>query len=572
MPKAKKNKKVKLSPEAKKQKSEQRRFRQNINTVFKNLGFNQIATRDQQFDVNGQRGDIDALFYYENIIVLSEDTCSESSSREHVNKTGLFFAHLDNHKIDFVNYLEKSYPSVKKDILSKYDLSELHIKYIYCSKAVVEKHHLEHHDILTYVSNTSLKYFLSLSRTIHKSGRFELMKFLGISLEDIGNRASGQNNTEYPAFVLPETPSGFPHGYKVVSFYVDPASLIERAYVLRKDSWSDSDSLYQRILIKNKIKNMREYLAVSKKVYINNIIVSLPDNTSFKDLSRNPVELNKIQKTGQYYLILPSNFNCVGIIDGQHRVFSYYEGSDQHEQEISKRRIKQQLIVTGVVFPHQATLADRAKFEAKLFLEINDKQSRAKADLKHSIETIISPFTSVALAKSVIIKMARQGPLAGHLEEHFFGDGKIKTSSIVSYGLKNLVDPNSTNKSSLFSHWKSRYKKDMIADNNMNLRSEYIDFCVTTLNMFVSAFKANIPSPYWTTKRTESRALSTTTINGLIVCLRKIAENGSLPVDFEEYKTKFGKLNLNFTPKSFPYKSSHWRSLGEEIYKQCFQS
>ena len=52
------------------------------------------------------------------------------------------------------------------------------------------------------------------------------------------------------------------------------------SYVLRKESWEENADLYQRLLISNKIKGIREYLANKKRTFIDNIIVSLPQDVS----------------------------------------------------------------------------------------------------------------------------------------------------------------------------------------------------------------------------------------------------------------------------------------------------
>jgi DGQHR domain-containing protein len=571
LPKAAKKKRKsakKLSTAEQKQRADQRRFRLSINTLFKNCGFSQIATRDKQIEFKGQKGDLDAIFYFENIIVISEDTIS-LETKDHINKTGLFYAHLKKHAREFLESLCQEYEKLRDSIFTQYELDEIEIRFIYCSRHPIEARHLENHPCLIGFPNASIKYFLALSRTIHRSGCFELLKFLSVPLDSLRGSKAGIGGVSYPAFVLPETPSGFPDGHKVVSFYIDPESLIERAYVLRKDSWMDGDSLYQRMLIRGKIRNMREYLAKSKRVYINNIVASLPPNASFKDTRGKEVMLTDIKKPGQFQVILPTEFDCVGIIDGQHRVFSYYEGVDQFEDEIAKRRKKQQLLVTGIIFPEEMAAERRAEFEARLFLEINDKQSRAKADLKQAIETIISPFTPVALAKSVISQLATTGPLAGYLEEHFFGDGTIKTSSIVSYGLRHLVEINPKNTGSLFNLWQQAGKESMISKKDLHLRKYYIKFCVSELNKLLSGFKANVPTDKWTPKRADSRALSTTTINGLIFCMRKVVESDSL-LEFDGYRLCFSRMTLDFTPKKFAFKSSHWRALGDKLYDQCF--
>lgn len=565
--KKKRAKKV-LSATEKKKIAEQRIFRLNINTLFKNCGFGHVNTRDAPVEFKGQKGDIDAIFFFENVLVISEDTVS-IDTKDHINKTGIFYEHLKRNSIDFLHYLRDQYEKLRESIFREYEIDEIEIRFVYCSKNVIESRHIDNHPCLIGFPHASIKYFLALSRTIHRSGCYEILKFLKITLATLRGGKAGKERVSYPAFVLPETPSGFPDGHKVVSFYIDPESLIERAYVLRKDSWMDGDSLYQRMLIKNKIKSMREYLAEQKRVYINNVVASLPENATFRSPKGDEIKLSDIKRPGQYEVVLPTEFDCIGIIDGQHRVFSYYKGVDRFEVEIAKRRKKQQLLVTGVIFPEKMIPEKRVEFEARLFLEINDKQSRAKGDLKQAIETIISPFTPVALAKSIISQLAVTGPLAGHLEEHFYGDGTIKTSSIVSYGLRHLVEVNTNNVGSLFNLWAHANKDKMIEENDIEARKDYIKFCVTEINNLLYGFKFNVPVDKWTPKRAESRALSITMINGLIFCLRKIVAKDSL-LGFQEYKDAFAKMKLDFSPKQFIYKSSHWRALGDQLYSQCF--
>lgn len=566
-----KKKKTKITSDERIRRARDRRFRQSINTIFINSGFSQIKTRDSTIDIAGKKGDIDALFFFKNIVVLSEDTCTKPKGlRDHINKTGIFYSHLSKNKDRLLDFLKEKYPEFKEKVGDNYHNDEIEIRFIYCSLESANAEHFSPHPVLRYLSHTSIKYFLALGRTIHRSSRYELIKFLGIRLEDMEPRAAGIEST-YDGFVLPEAPSGFPKNHQVVTFYIDPGTLIERSYVLRKDSWRDSESLYQRMLIKSKIKNMRAYLAGSERVFINNIVASLPPSVKFEDQDGCAVSKVDIKRMRSLKIRLPREFNSIGIIDGQHRLFCYHEGLDKFEDKISKRREKQQLLVTGILFPPSTNDSQKIKFEAQLFLEINDKQSRARASLKQSIETILTPFSGTALAKSVILAMARSGPLSGFLEDHFFGDGAIKTSSIVSYGLKNIVDVSERNRSgSFFKIWSRENNSSVFSDEDFEGREQYVSYCAHQLNIMISGFKEAVPNDMWTTKRNVSRVLSTTTINGFIFCMRKLIEH-DLVGDFEFYKEGFGKLNLDFRPAKFPYKSSHWRKLGDLLFERCFR-
>jgi hypothetical protein len=264
---------------------------------------------------------------------------------------------------------------------------------------------------------------------------------------------------------------------------------------------------------------------------------------------------------------IDNELNTIGIIDGQHRVFTYHEGMDNADEKISTLRKKQHLLLTGIIYPENISDLEKTKFEAKLFLEINDKQARAKGDLKQAIETIVDPFSPTAIAKKIIINLGQTGHLTNLLEEHFYDDGKIKTTSIVSYGMKHIVKLSGND--TLFSIWLNPDKEKLLEQKDTRLLDSYIDFCTKEINNFISGFRMNIPKEMWTPDKKTSRVLTTTTINGLIFCLRKAIENKKTG-DIDYYKEKFSSLKIDFTPEKFGYKSSHWKGLGEKIYSQCF--
>lgn len=101
---------------------------------------------------------------------------------------------------------------------------------------------------------------------------------------------------------------------------------------------------------------------------------------------------------------------------------------------------------------------------------------------------------------------------------------------------------------------------------------DYVQFCTAKINDILVGHKMGIEGTskdLWTLDRKISRALNATAINGVIFCLRKLLQEKKT-TDLEGYKTAFKKLNIDFTPDKFKYKSSHWAALGEEIFKQCF--
>jgi len=564
--KSSRRKKRKLTPES----LEGRRHKGAIRTSFMNCGFEHIPTRNVTIQVAGRDGDLDALFSHENIMVIVEDTAlsNQKKIKEHFQQKAEYFRHLSNNEQELLATLRSKSPKFRGYLQrhSRYSPAEFRFVYVYSPLRDIDSKYVDRHkDICKCLDYARLQYFLSLSRTIHRSARFELLKFLGFDLQDIGIQMSGSQRYKYEGLLLPEVPSGFPRGHKIVSFLVDPKMLLEASYVLRSDSWRDEDCLYQRLLIRNKIRNMREFLTGKRRVYINNIIATLPDDTVLRDKEGQQVNVISPSKIQPVSIEFPKRFNAIGIIDGQHRIFSYHEGIDKLDSRIAPLREKQHLLVTGIVYPTSTTKPKKYRFEAELFLEINDKQKRVKGDLKQAIERIVNPCSAIAIARAVISELATSGPLCGKLEVHFFDRGKIKTTSIVSYGMRHIVSLDTDH--SFYRKWRGS-DKQRIKSNPVVLKN-YITYCSNQINQFLAGFKQKVPESLWTTDRKVSRALTTTTINGLIYCLRLLIINDKLG-NYRYYESAFKRLQISFVPDDFSYKSSHWKQLGEAIYNQCF--
>jgi DGQHR domain-containing protein len=419
-----------------------------------------------------------------------------------------------------------------------------------------------------------LRYFESLSLAIHKSARHEFFKYLKLDYSEIGSQIYSPKNASrtFPGHVLPEAHSGYPTGFKLVSFYAEPEALLALSYVLRQDSWRDADGLYQRILIKGKIGRMRKYLISEKRVFVNNIIVTLPSSTKLTSASTNrEVNAAELGQTTQISLSIPYSANMIGLVDGQHRVFCYYEGKDPLEKQIAGLRSRQNLLVTGLIFPDGWTADRRREFEARLFLEINDNQARARSGLKQSIELILNPYSTVAIAKEIANSLASKGPLADMLQSSFFDPPhKIKTTSIVSYGLRPLVKCDGND--SLFSQWQRTDRDRLALDGTPDTQrriilKDYIQYCVEQINSFLVAMKLSTDVNQWKIEpKQKDPFLRPTVINGFCVCLRRLAAASSLSTTERYRKSLKGADTFNFAK----YKSSGWRALGDKLFEEFF--
>jgi len=567
---AKKKKKKKKKQSIDQQEKIKRTHFREVRSIFSTCGFNRIrSASDKVFTFDGTTSDLDDVFIYENIVVLSECTAGQNDISGHLKKKKVLYDKILKDPPAFLNFISETFPDFAAAKNAKYQPHHLKVIILYCSRYPVKSELKDEVPGVTYLDYNIVRYFKTISDRVKYSARYELFNYLGLSHKDIGASAispAAIPKLSYKGSILPEGQSHFPKGYKVVSFYVDPAALLERCYVLRKDGWSDDAGLYQRMISHKKIESIRKYLLSKKRVFINNIIVTLPNSTQLTDDDGKTLDPAKIQQTEPGNILLPFEYNSIGLIDGQHRVFSYYEGG-RDEAKIGILRVQQNLLVTGVIYPLNISRAERSKFEATLFLEINATQTNAKSDLKQAIGVLLQPYSQDSIARRIVNLLNEKGPLSDEFERYFYDKGKIKTTSIVSYGLKQLIKL--SGEDTLFKVWGHPNKKELVEKPTDGLAQDYIKFCATEINVFMSAVKSSLPAERWTAdSKVKGRMLTTTILNGFIICLRLLVEHKKL-YTFETYKSKLGASDLSKFQFS-SYKSSQYRKLGEALYEKYF--
>lgn len=456
--------------------------------------------------------------------------------------------------------------NISSALSAKYAAHQVKVVILYCSLNTVKADLKDQVGYATFMDYSVVRYFRLLTRTVKQSARNEFLNFLGVDFSAFGPQALQNNPPSRDPFrgsVLPEAQSKFPPGYKVVSFYINPSALLARAYVLRRDGWRDRNGLYQRMIIRRKLESIRRYLLDNKRVFVNNIVVTLPSGTKVLDDNDDTINPKTITQTQPATISLSGDFNSIGIIDGQHRVFSYYEGG-ANEDVIAELRSQQNLLVTGIIYPSTATPEERTRFEAGLFLEINSNQANAKSDLKQAINQIIRPFLTDSIARDILDAINDgNGVLSGKFSSDYFVTGALKTTSVVSYGLRPLVRPAATG--ALFATWNDPAKDTMIATEDDAARKRYIEFCAKNIGIFIAAAKSQLPADRWTLdKKVPDRLITPTVINGLIGAMRQGLEAG-LVIDFDGLRARFDGLG------SFPfakYRSSGYTVMASDLFKK----
>ena len=589
--KRKKNTRKRLSPQEKAQRLEQSNQKKEIRSIMNNMGFTRLSYIDgKEFKYNERTSEMDDIFISENIILIAEYTIGDPGT--HLLKKKVFYDKVIEDKkafIDFILQTEKlkSFKEYHdKNILNKYSKNELRLQILYCSKKTISVEHKNLLNNIVFFDYHIVQYFKSLTKAIKKTSKYEFMEFIEIPFEQFGSnikKSSSRSSQTFKGNILPEEKSKFDEGYKIVSFYIDAESLLRRSYVLRQNGWKDIENIghYQRMLESSKITSMRKYLYERNRVFINNIIATIStDKIKLYDKEDNSLT---IDNSGQFINndsteISPAKIeiddvcNIIGLIDGQHRTYAYHEGDDQYEKKISELRKEQNLLVTGILFPQNESKVKRLKFEANLFLEINSNQKNVPAQIKQEIELMISPFSPIAIGKKILLGLNKSGPLSNLIEQYWYEKSKLKTASIVSYGLKPLVKIDDTrSKDSLFGLWNNlnKQKLKLKDSSDFDLLVEYTDFSIEKIRDLLIAFKAKLDAEQWQNySPSQSKGLITVSfINGILNVLRLLIENNKV-ADVTTYKTKlYGIEKFDFKK----FKSSQYRKMGQSIFDKYFK-
>ncbi len=564
-----KAKRAKLSPDERKFKAQQRAFSRQVRAIFQKTGFLRVSeVSDKEFTFDGRTGDLDDVFVRENIIICAEYTLSSGENLgSHVKGKSLLFNRIHADKGGFIKYLFERFPALKAAVSESYHEQQLQIRVLYCSPSEVRVEHSALTPETYFMWRGTIQYFKALVETVRVSARHELFEFFGLSFDEVGEGGKlpdDKGEGKYPGSLLPEAHSNFPAGYKVVSFYVTPAALLKRAYVLRRDGWKDRDGLYQRMIERKKIEAIRQHIRANGRVFVNNVIVTLPDGTRLDDSTGKDVDPSKISKAQAVFVKLPQRSNSVGIVDGQHRIFSYYEDI-KDDPKISSFRDRVNLLTTGIIYPVGLPDADRARFEAGLFLEINSTQNSAKSDLKQAIAVITEPYSADSIGKRVVTRLGQMGPLEGLLERHYFDTAKLKTSSMVSFALARLV--NLDGDESIIKQWESVYADSVKNRSNDNALIEYANFCASELSTFLGAVKANLSKGKWDISSKDGAGILTvTSVNALIILFRKVIHRDGLG-NFQNYRDNLIKIDSFDFSK---FRSSQYNRAADEILSTIY--
>ncbi len=544
-------------------------FRKKIRNTFSGSGFTYYPTVEKHFSIGSRMVELDYLFQYENIIVICEDNTKKKKDIDHIRNKNESFIEIKTNKQTLLSWLIETFPE-KAPLINRYRADRYFLYYVYISQTEVDltdEEKLRYNNLLFWDPET-LAYFNRMSQCIHYSARYELFRYLGLKNEDIGYSGSeGTKTTIKAPIIYPQDATGLRNGVRIVSFMMSAEKLLSTSYILRKDSWEESMFLYQRLIEKDKVKNIRAFLASKGEAFYNNIIVALPDNITFEDDSGRSVPVERIGDFQHCKLILPDEMNSVCIIDGQHRIFAHYEAPDteKYEAQISILRSQLHLLVTGLIFPPAMKEAERIKIQSEIFLDINNNTKKVAPNVLTHIEMVKDPFSSIGLARRTIEQLNKKRIFLNRFELSGLDNSKIKVASIIKFALKYLVTVTpAAGKRSLYEFW--RGDKAAFQEKDEAALADYISFCTSCINDFFCAVKDNY-SREWDDP--SSKLLSVISINGFIMTLNGLLGKYGVN-DFQFYRDRLKNLSIDFSKDAFLYTSSQYKKLSRQILSEAF--
>lgn len=568
--KTKGTKKRTLSPEQLEKRAKSF-FKNKIVKTFTDAGFHYVPINDQEMCIGLRKVEVDALFIFDNVWLICEDTIKTTNIRDHIRTKNEAFGQIKSNLSCFVDEIVKLFPAQAGE-LQKYDWKRIKIFALYIPKeeVVLSDEDYKLFSELVFIQPNTLNYFQWITKCIKHSARNEVFRFLGLKNADIGQVSSASDAASITApIIYPKSFTGIKNNVRIVSFMMSAEDLLNTCYVLRKDNWADSIWLYQRLIEKNKIKSIRAFIESKGEAFFNNIIVGLPDRVRFCDEKGNYKSIDEIgDLVENCTLIIPKEMNSICVIDGQHRIFAHYESGNDSKQErtIAKLRKQLHLLVTGLVFPTDMSEEERVRIQSEIFVDINSNAKIVPQNVLLQIKRIQNPIADESIAQYVIEKLNKQGVFKNMLQISSLDSGRIKTASIVRFALRYLVTVTpSDEKPSLFTYWDG--DKEALRNLKSDAIEAYASFCASTINKYFGAIKKNLKTQ-WDDEA--SKLLSVISINGFIIALtRQLSINGVKEFDF--YDAIFKSWNYDFSKDLFPFTSSQYRKFSTIILEEAFE-
>ena len=173
-----------------------------LRRIFEDGGFRHIESDTIEVTFEERACDIDHIFSFQNLLVFCEETQGQASLSSHFTTKDFFHEIVKSKPEEFLSVYRK----VNSDFDSFLTSTGLNdddfvFRQIYLSeKKPLDDGLLKNKKALSVLSPSEAKYFSTLTKTIGKSARYELLKYLGVSLSDLAAKIQGRPQTVTHSF------------------------------------------------------------------------------------------------------------------------------------------------------------------------------------------------------------------------------------------------------------------------------------------------------------------------------------------------------------------------------------
>ena len=326
------------------------RFEDQIWLLFFQMGFKHL-NRDANFKMNYDFNNPD---FTQQIDVFAADDETilivECKSSEDLNE------------VQFKKDIEKLHgqmEGLRKCALKQYPGRK--VKFIWathnCIMSAKDIKRLQEWDII-FFSDSTIQYYSELVKHLGTCSRYQLL----------GNLLANTEIKKMQNKVL--AIKGKMGGHEYYEFSIEPEKLLKIGYVLhRNEANKNMMPTYQRIIKRKRLKEVQSFIN-DGGYFPNSIIVSIDSGGRKLQFDESPTKLDdSISKIG--VLHLPKRYHSAYIIDGQHRLYGYYDSEYANTNSIP--------IVAFVDL-------DRSE-QLKLFMDINENQKSVSKTLRITLNS-----------------------------------------------------------------------------------------------------------------------------------------------------------------------------------------
>jgi len=412
----------------------------------------------------------------------------------------------------------------------------------------------------------TFEYFRVISGVLRKYSEYDIFTFFHVSPEEVLDPQRVEMNRSKTTYEVIEMKKGV-FGCPTYAFKISPQRLLERCYVLRNEGWR-SDS-FQRMISPTKLHAIRKYIVDNREniSFANNIIIG-------PSAEGERVEIQPRETGGRTTIDLSWRYNSFCIIDGQHRLLAFTQdflsesnpAEKQADEVIRNLAQSSEVLVTLVDFAGEPT--EILEREARLFKDINSLQTRVKKDFIFNLQEIIEPSHPFSIGNKVIryLNQMDSGVFKNKFQMKSLPSyrGKIKRSSVVQYGLAELVRIDGNFLARAFK------EKNPGQDINTNQFRNYIVFCGDNLNSYFRSvkevFEKKARRQIWDKwSKSGYMLLSTSAIVGFLRLYRHFMKD-NLYSNNDAIEQRLRCIKVNFAKDSYSYTSSQWAKLETQMF------